>query len=130
MASATPDSKPAGATGRPKLDSARSAARDVVRTITDATDDLDERLGSASGAAEVGVRATSEALRRRSDATLAILGTFSLGLTTGLLVAGAHRLMIVASLVPAALVGGVILERVDGPRRRSARDGADDAPIG
>ncbi len=130
MASATPDSKPAGTTERPKLDTARSAARDAVRTISGATDDLDQRLGSAADAAEVGVRATSEALRRRSDATLAILGTFSLGLTTGLLVGGAHRLMIVASLVLAALVGGVILERVDGPRRRNVRDGADGAARG
>ena len=103
---------------------ARATAREMVRTIADATEDLDDRLSSAAEVAGDGMRGTSEALRRRSDATLAMLGTFSLGLTTGLLFGGAHRLMVVASLVPAALVGGVILERVDGPRRSSGRKAA------
>lgn len=102
------------------LETAR--ARDLVHSITEATGEVEARLSTAADAAGGGVRATSEALRRRSDATLAILGAFSVGLTTGLLVGGANRLVTVASLVPAALIGGVIMERVDRPRRGPARE--------
>jgi hypothetical protein len=107
---------------------ARDAARDVVHTLTEATSRVEAQLSTAADAAGTGVHATSEVLRRRSDPTLAMLGTFSAGLTTGLLVGGAHRLLTVASLVPTAIIGGVILERVDRPRRRPHPDHAEDPP--
>ena len=106
-------------TERPAEEQARTAVRDAVRTLGDATDEVESRLGTAAEVTTAGVRATSDALRQRSDATLGLLGAFAVGLTTGLLVGGAPRLLTVASLVPAALVGGVILERVDRPRRRA-----------
>ncbi|MEX1295722.1 MAG: hypothetical protein AB1Z67_06085 [Candidatus Limnocylindrales bacterium] len=107
---------------------ARDAVRDAIHSLTDATGEVEARLSTAAGVAGSGVRATNTVLRRRSDATLAMLGAFSGGLTAGLLVGGANRLMTVASLVPAALIGGVLLERVGGPRRRRATTPSEQAP--
>jgi len=108
-------------------DRARETARDVLQSLSGATGEVESQLGTAADAAGEGVHATSEALRRRSDATLAMLGAFSVGLTSGFLLGGAHRLLTMASLVPAALIGGVILERVDRPRRRHGDDPSDAA---
>jgi len=99
---------------------ARDAARDAVHSLSEATGEVEARLSTVADAAGSGARATNEVLRRRSDATLAMLGAFSVGLTSGFLLGGANRLMTIASLVPAALIGGVILERVDRPRRRES----------
>ena len=122
------DTKTRDMTSERRADQAREIVRDTVQSLNEATGEVEARLGTAANAAESGVRSTSEALRRRSDATLAMLGAFSIGLTTGFLLGGAHRLMTLASLVPAALIGGVILERVDRPRRDQARTGADGTP--
>ncbi len=107
-------------TGRPVDQRAPAAVHDAVQTLSGATGEVEARLGTAAEMTTAGVRAASDALRQRSDATLGLLGAFTVGLTTGLLLGGANRLLTVASLVPGALVGGVILERVDRPRRSLA----------
>jgi hypothetical protein len=107
-------------TERPVEEQARTAVRGAVRTLADAAGEVESGFGTAAEVTTVGVRATSDALRQRSDATLGLLGAFAVGLTTGLLVGGAPRLLTMASLVPAALVGGVVLERVGRPRYRFA----------
>jgi hypothetical protein len=92
--------------------------RTAVETLGDATAEVEHLLGTALAATEAGVRATDAALRQRSDASLGLLEAYSVGLTTGLLLAGANRILVAVSLIPAALVGGVMLERVNRPRPR------------
>ena len=58
----------------------------------------------------------------RNATSLTLLGSLSVGMAVGLLLGGAHRLLVFAALIPAALVGGVMLERVDRtPSARSAK---------
>ncbi len=51
------------------------------------------------------------------------MGAASIGFAVGLLVGGANRLLIIASLIPAALIGATMVERNDGgtgtPRTRA-----------
>ncbi len=92
-------------------------ARDAAGSLADAAGGLEERLAGAAEMTEAGVRAANDTLRERSDASLGLLGSFSVGLAAGLLLGGANRLLIAAALIPAALVGGILLERMDrGPR--------------
>lgn len=95
------------------------AARETVGSLADAAGELEERLAGAAEMTEAGVRAANDSLRERSDASLGLLGSFSVGLSAGLLLSGANRLLIAVALIPAALVGGILLERKDRPRRES-----------
>jgi hypothetical protein len=97
---------------------AGALVRTAVETLGDVTAEVDDLLGTALAATGAGVRATDAALRQHSDATLGLLGAYSVGLSTGLLLAGANRILIAGSLIPAALVGGIMLERIDRPRPR------------
>lgn len=102
--------------------SADGVIREVMRTAGEAGTEVEARLADAAAATEASVRAANDSLRERSDASLTLLGAFSVGMATGLLLGGAHRLLVVASLVPAALVGSVLLERVDrAPSGRSTK---------
>lgn len=116
-------------TDKPMDRRAREVTRGAIGSIVGATDEVEARLGAAADVTGSGVRVTSQALRRRSDATLAMLGSFSVGLTTGFLVGGANRLLTAVSLVPAALVGGVILERLDRPRRHLRSEAIEELPL-
>lgn len=89
--------------------------REAMRTVGEAGTEVEARLADAAAATEAGVRATNESLRERSDTSLTLLGAFSVGMAAGLLLGGAHRLLVAAALVPAALVGSVLLERMDRP---------------
>jgi hypothetical protein len=104
-----------------------SSANDIIReaadTVSGATAEVEARLSDAAAATEAGVRAANDSLRERSDISLALLGAFSVGMGAGLLLGGAHRLLVLASLIPAALVGSIFLERVDRPRPRSSARG-------
>jgi len=95
--------------------SATRRAREALDPLAETATRIEGRLADAAGATEAGVRAANDDLRQRSNLSLGLLGAFSVGLTTGLLLAGAHRLAVAASLIPAALISGVILERLDRP---------------
>ena len=101
--------------GRSPADTAREAAGSLAK----AAGELEERLAGAAEMTEAGVRAANDSLRERSDASLGLFGSFSIGLAAGLLLGGANRLLIAVALIPAALVGGILLERMDRPPRAS-----------
>jgi len=88
-------------------------ARDAAGSLAEAAGELEERLAGVAEMTEAGVRAANDSLRERSDASLGLFGSFSIGLAAGLLLGGANRLLIAVALIPAALVGGILLERRD-----------------
>ena len=53
-------------------------------------------------------------VRGGSDQTLKLVGASAIGFAVGLLVGGANRPLVILSLVPAALIGATLLERVEG----------------
>ena len=82
------------------LETARSSAEQVV-----------ERAPEAIERARVGTQRTTTSLQTMPDTTLRMLAGVSIGLAAGLGLAGAPRLVILASMAPALLVGGAIATR-------------------
>lgn len=79
------------------------------------------RLPDAAARTRVGVEVTTTRLQILPDPTLRLLVAASIGLATGLLIAGVPRLFTLAALGPALLAGGAIATRPasvsDGVRR-------------
>ncbi len=82
------------------IESARTSAGQVA-----------ERAPEAIERARVGAQKTTVSLQVMPDTTLRMLAGVSVGLAAGLGLAGAPRLIILAALAPALLVGGAIATR-------------------
>ncbi len=69
------------------------------------------RLPGAAERARVGIQATTTSLQTLPNPTLRLLAASSIGLATGLRLAGAPRLITLAAVAPALLAGGAIVAR-------------------
>jgi hypothetical protein len=106
-------------------DATRSKAGQVKDAVGGAVDRVPEVLESAKTGAEraaaglpdaaerarLGVADTTTRLQTLPDDTLRLLAAASVGLATGFFLSGAPRLVIVAALAPAVLVGGAMATR-------------------
>ena len=103
-----------------------------MATTTESTDTLqaivNDRLAEAAGTAGEVMRGASEAVREAdltirgsSDQVLGLLAALSVGLALGFVLSGASRLLVAVSLVPAAMVAGVLAERMDRDSRAAVR---------
>lgn len=73
------------------------------------------RVPAAARATRAGARGTTTNLQRLPDSTLRWLAASSIGLATGLRVAGAPRLATMAGFAPAVLAGAAIVLRPRDP---------------
>jgi len=89
----------------------------VLGALGEVSTEAEAQVGRTVGDMRSSVERANATLRRGSDQTLGIMGAWSVGMAVGLLLAGASRLLIIAALVPAAMVAGVALERMDGAAR-------------
>ncbi len=105
-------------------DGGRDSVQHVLGTLGDVSTEAEAQVGRAVGHVGSGVERANATLRRSSDQTLGIMGAFSVGMAVGLLLAGANRLLTIVALVPAAMVAGVALERIDGAARSERRTAA------
>jgi hypothetical protein len=96
-------------------------AEHLVSTVAEVSTQAGERLTAVASSAGDVVKDAERGLRRSSDQTLGIVGGVSLGFASGLLVAGAHRLLVILSVLPLALVALAAMERID----RSFEGGSD-----
>ena len=121
------------------IDETRSRAGQIRVTLEGAVDHVPEVLESArTGAGRVagrlpdaaqrtrlGVQETTTTLQILSDPTLRLLAAASIGLATGLHLAGATRLSTLAAIAPALFAGGALATRPGslggGVRGRPAR---------
>lgn len=93
----------------------------IQETVNDRLSEVADTAGEVMrGAGEV-VREADRTLRRSSDQVLGLVGALSVGLAIGLVFSGSSRLLVAASLIPAAMVAGVLAERMDRSSRSSAR---------
>ena len=103
----------------------REAIDEVTESIGEtASDRLSDVATTASevmhGAGEV-VREADRTLRSSSDQVLGLVAALSVGLAIGFVLSGSSRLLVAASLVPAAMVAGVLAERMDQASRSTSR---------
>lgn len=85
----------------------------VLDTVSEASAEARDQLTDAATTAEGAIRRANSSLHRSSDQTLTLVGAFSVGAALGLLIGGSSRFLIAFALAPAALVAGVVLERLD-----------------
>jgi hypothetical protein len=121
----------------------RHAGSDVSKTVIDAAADFASKAQDGAAAALAGARATADEVGTRlpgiasagaegaaesvrmlqelSDPRLKLLIAFSLGVGAGLWMAGAPRLVTLAALSPALVVGVAIASRKQGSQGRGHR---------
>jgi hypothetical protein len=86
------------------------AAGTMAGTVAGVAGDVGARLPDAANEA-------NRLVHSGSDETLKLAGALSIGFAMGLLVGGAPRILVLAALVPAGLIGSTLLERMDGTDR-------------
>lgn len=115
-------------------DETRSRAGQVRGAIEDAVDHVPEvlenarsgaervagRMPDAAARARLGVEETTAKLQTLPDSTLRLVAAASIGVATGLQLAGAPRLFILAAIVPAFLAGGAMATRLPARGQRRA----------
>lgn len=98
-------------TARQAADTVAGAAGEVVARFPDAADSTREAIQEANRA----IAEANRMVRAGSEEQLKVVGAASLGFATGLLFGGANRILVIAALVPAALVGAEYMQRQAGP---------------
>lgn len=95
-------------------------ARHVADSVAGAAGDVTARFPEVAQGTRDALTEANRMVRGGSDSTLTLVGAGAIGFAVGLLVGGANRLLVVLSLVPAALIAATLLERVDADARRSS----------
>ena len=81
---------------------ARQVADNVASAIPEAAATTREALNEAN-----------RVVRSGSDSTLRVAAAIAIGFSLGLLVGGANRLLVILSLLPVALIGTTLAERMN-----------------
>jgi ElaB/YqjD/DUF883 family membrane-anchored ribosome-binding protein len=92
-----------------------NAARQAADTVAGAAGEVTARLPEVAETTRQALSEATSYVQRGSDHTVKLLGATSIGFALGLLVGGANRLLVLASLIPAGIVGATMLERQDRP---------------
>lgn len=88
-------------------------ARNVADSVAGAAGEVTSRIPEVTQSTKDVLTEANRMVHRGSDDTLRIIGAASIGFAVGLLVGGANRILVIASLVPAALIGATMVERMD-----------------
>ena len=96
-------------TGRSIADEAGARVADVAGAVRTTVNEASDRLPDAIDTVRTGAMDGARTIQEMPDPTQRLLAAFSLGLGLGLSVAGAPRLVVVATLAPALLVAATIL---------------------
>ena len=88
-------------------------ARNVADSVAGAAGEVTSRIPEVTQSTKDALTEANRMVHRGSDDTLRIIGSASIGFAVGLLVGGANRILVIASLVPAALIGATMVERME-----------------
>jgi hypothetical protein len=94
--------------GRAKL---AATARQAADTAAGVAGEVAARFPEAANTTKDAFQEANRMVKAGSDETLKIVGAVSLGFAAGLLFGGANRILVIAALVPAALVGSEYVQR-------------------
>jgi hypothetical protein len=88
-----------------------TTARQVADTVAGVAGEVSAKLPEAAGTTRDAFQEANRMVRAGSDETLKVVAAFSVGFAGGLLLGGAPRALVIAALVPAALVGSEFVDR-------------------
>ncbi len=103
---------------RVAIDGAADRLPVMLASARSGADQVATQLPAAVDRARVGVEETTTTLQTMPDGTLQLFAAASIGLATGLYIAGMPRLITLAAIAPALLAGGAIARR---PGRSSGK---------
>jgi len=90
-----------------------TTAKQVADTVAGVAGDVSARLPEAAESTRDAFQEANRLVRAGSDETLKAVAAASLGFASGLLIGGAPRMVVLAALVPAAIVGSEYLDRMN-----------------
>ncbi|HET7495188.1 MAG TPA: hypothetical protein VFJ80_07040 [Candidatus Limnocylindrales bacterium] len=111
---ATTPTRTTDSTERRTLERSKEAARQAADTVAAAAGEVTSHLPEAADSAREALLEANRRVRAGSDESLKIVGAMSLGFAGGLLLGGANRMVVLAALAPAALIGVTLTERWNG----------------
>ena len=88
-------------------------ARQMAEGVAAVAGDVSTRIPEVAQTTRGAFEEANRMVHRGSDQTLQLVGALSIGFAVGLLVGGAHRLLVILSLIPAGLIGATIVERME-----------------
>lgn len=97
--------------GRDAVADARSGLEDTLGTVRARAEELGDRLPDVVDAVRSGAAEGARTVQGWPEPTQQLVAAFSLGLGIGLTLAGAPRLVIAATLLPAIAVAATIIGR-------------------
>ena len=96
---------------RAAVDDARSGLADTVDAVRSTAGSVGDRLPDVIETVRASAQEGARTVQSWPEATQRLAAAFSLGLGVGLTIAGAPRLIVAASLVPAFAVAATVLAR-------------------
>ena len=92
------------------VDRAAATAKQMADTVAGVAGEVSARLPEAAGTTRDAFQEANRMVRAGSDETLKVVVALSIGFAGGLLLGGAPRILVIASLVPALLVGSEFVD--------------------
>lgn len=115
MATTNPTGSASGSTTNGTKDEGiAQSVRHVADTVAGAAGEVSSRVPEVAQTTRDAFSEANRLVQQGSDQTLKLVGAVSVGFAVGLLVGGANRILVIASLIPAALVGATMVERTEG----------------
>jgi hypothetical protein len=108
-------------TSQQQQSSAVRQVRQAVDTVAGAAGEVTARLPEAAATTREAIDEANRLVRQGSDETLRIVAGTSVGLASGLFLAGAPRILVLSALVPAGLAGMALMDRSDASLSRPAK---------
>ena len=92
-------------------DDLATTAKGIASDVADRAASAAQRLPEAASATGAQLERASQAMQQESDEVLAVGTSLALGLSLGLLLGGASRLLVILALVPASMMGYTLFDR-------------------
>jgi hypothetical protein len=99
MSSTTPSKRPT------------DQVREAVDTVAGVAGEVTARLPEAANTTRDALEEANRLVRSGSDETLKVVAGASIGFAAGLFLGGAPRVLVLAALLPAGLVGTALMDR-------------------
>ncbi len=91
-----------------------ATAKHVADTVAGAAGEVTARIPDVANNTRDALTEANRMVQGGSDQTLKLVGATVIGVAVGLLIGGANRLLVIAALLPAAVIGATLLERIEG----------------
>jgi hypothetical protein len=107
--------------GSTVADSVTGTARQVADSVAGAAGEVASRVPEVAQGTRDAFSEANRMVQGGSDQTLKLVVATATGFAVGLLVGGASRFLVILSLMPAALIGATLLQRIEGGSRPVAK---------